>query len=116
MCHKKSFELCTIAPQSFSLQATSEGWPLPPAEAMTCGAAVVATNIGGHRETCIDGVTALMVPAKDPEAMAVAVGRLLDDKELRIKIAKSGCVNIQKFTWSAALDAFERVLAIDQQD
>ena len=98
----------------FLAPSHSEGWGLPPAEAMTCGAAVVATNIGGHRETCIDGQTALMVPAKDPAAMARAVERLLNDRELRVKLAKSGCSSIQKFTWSAALDAFERVLANEQ--
>lgn len=34
----------------------AEGWPLPPAETMMSGAALVATDIGVHREHCLDGV------------------------------------------------------------
>ena len=93
-----------------------EGWGLPPAEAMTCGAAVVATDIGGHRETCVDNQTALMVPPKDSRAMAAAVGRLIDDNELRVSIANRACVDVQRFTWAVALDAFERVLMSGEHD
>jgi glycosyltransferase involved in cell wall biosynthesis len=77
---------------------------------MMCGAAVVATDIGGHREFCTDGETALLVPAEDPAAIAGAVVRLLDDPELRLRLAQNGHRNIQRFTWEAACDAFERVL------
>lgn len=75
-----------------------------------CGAAVVATDIGGHREFCIDGENALLVPAQNPSAMAAAVFKLLDDPELRLRLARNGHSNIQRFTWDAACDAFERVL------
>jgi glycosyltransferase involved in cell wall biosynthesis len=94
----------------FLAPSHSEGWGLPPCEAMVCGAAVVATDIGGHREFCIDGQTALLVPAKNPEALAVAAGCLIDDYDLRVRIAKTGSKHIRKFTWSGAIDAFERVL------
>jgi glycosyltransferase involved in cell wall biosynthesis len=94
----------------FLAPSHSEGWGLPPCEAMMCGAAVVATDIGGHREFCTDGETALLVPAQDPKAMADAVGRLIDDPELRFRIALNGHRNVQKFTWDAAVDAFENVL------
>jgi glycosyltransferase involved in cell wall biosynthesis len=94
----------------FLAPSLSEGWGLPPCEAMMCGAAVVATDIGGHREFCTDGETALLVPAESPGAIADAVVRLLGDSELRVRIARSGHSNIQRFTWDAACDAFERVL------
>jgi glycosyltransferase involved in cell wall biosynthesis len=94
----------------FLAPSHSEGWGLPPCEAMMCGAAVVATDIGGHREFCTDGETALLVPAKDPEAIAEAAGRLIADPELRLRVARNGHRNIQRFTWDAAADAFERVL------
>lgn len=99
----------------FLAPSHSEGWGLPPCEAMQCGTAVVATDIGGHREFCVDGETALMVPAQNPAAMAAAAVRLIDDRELRIKIATMGHERIQRFTWKAAVDAFERVLATDPQ-
>lgn len=94
----------------FLAPSLSEGWGLPPCEAMVCGAAVVATDIDGHREFAVDGDTALLVPAMDPEALAVAAARLIDDTALRVRIAKRGLKDIQRFTWSAAVDAFEGLL------
>jgi glycosyltransferase involved in cell wall biosynthesis len=94
----------------FLAPSHSEGWGLPPCEAMMCGAAVVATDIGGHREFCTHEETALLVPAQDPPAMALSVAKLIDDQELRLRIARSGHSNIQKFTWEAACNSFERIL------
>jgi glycosyltransferase involved in cell wall biosynthesis len=94
----------------FLAPSISEGWGLPPCEAMMCGGAVVATDIGGHREFCTDGDTALLVPANAPDAIAEAVERLINDHELRLRVAQSGNRNIQRFTWDAACDAFERLL------
>lgn len=88
----------------------SEGWGLPPSEAMTCGAAIVATDIGGHQEFCSNEKTALLTPAKQPDEMAKAAGRLIDDQALRIQLAKNGYENIHSFTWSAAVDKFEKIL------
>jgi glycosyltransferase involved in cell wall biosynthesis len=89
----------------------SEGWGLPPSEAMMCGAAVVATDIGGHQEFCRQNETALLVPPKNPGELAEAAGMLIDNQDLRIRIAKRGRDNIQRFTWQAATDAFEKVLS-----
>jgi glycosyltransferase involved in cell wall biosynthesis len=94
----------------FLAPSLSEGWGLPPCEAMMCGAAVVATDIGGHREFCTDGKTALLVPAKNPQAMAEAIDKLIRDPELRLKLARNGHSDIQKFTWDAACDALESAL------
>ena len=83
----------------FLAPSWAEGWGLPPSEAMTCGAAVVATDIGGHREFCLEGQTALLAPAKSPEALAKQIIRLMDDNEMRIQIAEQGNKFIQQFTW-----------------
>lgn len=94
----------------FLAPSHSEGWGLPPCEAMACGVAVVATDIGGHREFCMDGQNALLVPVKDPEAMAKAASRLIDDPTFRIQMAKNGRQHIQRFTWNAAVDSLEELL------
>jgi glycosyltransferase involved in cell wall biosynthesis len=94
----------------FLAPSHTEGWGLPPCEAMMCGGAVVATDIGGHREFCRDGDTALMVPAKAPDAMAEAATRLIEERELRLRIARNGNRNIEKFTWDTACKAFENIL------
>lgn len=57
----------------------TEGFPLPPAEAMACGCAIVATDSGGIREYAEHGKTALLSPLKDPEALAQNLLRVLED-------------------------------------
>lgn len=95
----------------FISPSLTEGWPLPPAEAMACGCALCVTDIGGHREYAIDGETALLSPTKDPEALAVNIIRLLEDQDLRIKIATKGHAHIEQFTWDRAVDAFEACIS-----
>jgi glycosyltransferase involved in cell wall biosynthesis len=88
----------------------AEGWPLPPAEAMACGAADVLTDIGGHREYAEDGLTARLVPSRQPEAMADAVTALCLDPAYRIRLAEVGHRNILTYTWDRATDSLTRIL------
>jgi glycosyltransferase involved in cell wall biosynthesis len=88
----------------------AEGWPLPPAEALQCGAALAATNIGGHREYAHHNETALLSPPKDPDALASNVLRLLGDQPLRLRLAQQGQAYVQRFTWDRAVTGFESVL------
>lgn len=87
-----------------------EGWPLPPAEAMACGAALVATDIGGHREYGIHGKTALLSPVKNPGGLAENVLRLVRCPEERIKLARNGNEYIQQFRWERAVNSLEAIL------
>jgi glycosyltransferase involved in cell wall biosynthesis len=86
-----------------------EGFALPPAEAMACGCAVAATDIGGLREYAIHGVTALLSPAGDPQSLADNIIRLLGDENLRLELARAGNEHIRSFTWersAARLETF----------
>jgi len=94
----------------FVAPAHMEGWPLPPAEAMLCGAALVATDIGGHREYGIHEETALLSPARTPEKLAENVLRLVRSPELRTKIARQGHECIREHGWEKAVDTFELLL------
>src|SRR6202047_2639657 len=68
-----------------------EGFSLPAIEAMACGVALVATTGGALPEVVgSDGVTGLLVPPDDPGALAGAIGRLLDDDELRRNLGAAG--------------------------
>lgn len=59
-------------------------------EALAAGRAVVATRVGGTPELIIDGQTGLLVPRHAPEALAGAIGRLLEDPALRRRLGAAG--------------------------
>jgi len=94
----------------FVSPSLTEGWPLPPAEAMACGCALAATDIGGHREYAVSGETALLSPPGEPDALAADLLRLVEDDGLRVQLAHGGLAHIRQFTWERAADAFERAL------
>lgn len=95
----------------FLAPSWSEGWPLPPAEAMMCGAALVCTDIGGHREYAIQDRNALLAKARNPDALASALIRILTDGTLRKGLAANALIDISRFTWTAATDRFEETLS-----
>jgi glycosyltransferase involved in cell wall biosynthesis len=88
----------------------TEGWGLPPMEAMACGAAVVSTRNGGVEDFCVDGETALLVPVGDSQEMARQLVRLVRDEPLRERLAQNGLQKIKEFSFEASLDAVEQVL------
>lgn len=94
----------------FLTLSRSEGWGLPACEAMMCGCALVASDVGGHREFARDEETALLVPPGDPAAAADAVLRLIRDSEIRMRLAKAGHEGVKRFTWEAATDRLESIL------
>lgn len=61
----------------------AEGCSLAAQEHMSFGHPIVATNNGGQREYIVDGKNGLLVPPGKPDALAGALRKLLDDKELR---------------------------------
>jgi glycosyltransferase involved in cell wall biosynthesis len=88
----------------------AEGWPLPPAEAMSCGCALVCTDIGGHREYALQGQTALLSLPKNPAELAKNVRKLLMDPASRIEMAIRGNRFVGQFTWKRAATEMNRIL------
>ena len=70
-----------------AVSSLNEGTCIVIAEAMACGCAVVATNVGGIPELVDPEVTGLLVPAQDATALAGALARLVDDSSLRSELA-----------------------------
>ena len=64
----------------FAFPSLFEGLCLAVIEAQAAGVPVVATPVGGIRETVVDGETGLVVPTGDPPALAAAIRRLLEDR------------------------------------
>ena len=63
------------------LASYSEGLPYALLEAMAAGAAVVATRVGAIPDVVIDGVHGLLIPPRDPEAIARAIAKLASDAD-----------------------------------
>ncbi len=97
----------------FVVPSHYEGWGLPGAEAMACGAALVSTDNGGVRAYATDGQTALLSPPADPAALAGNILTLLDDRASRIRLAEQGYQRIREFTWERAIGAMERAMQWD---
>jgi glycosyltransferase involved in cell wall biosynthesis len=67
----------------FVLPSHNEGLSVAMLEAMAHGCAVVATPVGATLDAVTDGESALVVPAGDPQRLAAALRRVIDDPALR---------------------------------
>jgi glycosyltransferase involved in cell wall biosynthesis len=65
----------------FSLPSYREGMPRTIIEAMMMGKPVVATNIRGAREEVVEGVTGWLVPTRDTDAFAKALGQCFENQQ-----------------------------------
>ncbi|MER5552536.1 GT4 family glycosyltransferase PelF [Streptomyces sp. NPDC002793] len=90
------------------LSSISEGFPFTLIEAMSCGRATVSTDVGGVREAV--GDTGLVVPPRDPAAMAAAALELLADTERRRRMGEAARLRvIEQFTLRQTIDTFRSI-------
>jgi glycosyltransferase involved in cell wall biosynthesis len=75
----------------YTLPSRWEGFPVAPIEAMACGLPIVAADAQGVADILEDGEASggLMVPKDNPQALAAAIGRILDDPALAEKLGNS---------------------------
>jgi glycosyltransferase involved in cell wall biosynthesis len=93
-----------------ALPSWTEGLPLVVLEAMAQRRPVVATPVGGTPEVVVDGETGLLVPPRDPDALAAALRRLLADPGLRQRMGEAGYERVRERFSADAMT--RRVLAI----
>lgn len=74
----------------FVLPSLKEGLPYALMEAMAAGVPVVASAVGGVTDLVADGSTGLLIPPKDPQAIASAMARISSDPNLRWRIGAAG--------------------------
>lgn len=98
----KFYNRCDI----FVLTSRVEGFPLPPLEAMACGCAVVATRCGGIADYAEEGTNCLLVPTRDPTALAGAIRTVSEDAQLRQRLAAAGPVTARRFERDRLLQQF----------
>jgi polysaccharide biosynthesis protein PelF len=90
-----------------AIPSISEGFPFAALEAMLCGAAIVATDVGGVAEAI--GDCGLLVPAKSPQAMADAISFLLGDAARRERLGRNARARaLAHFTEEQFLNSYQK--------
>jgi glycosyltransferase involved in cell wall biosynthesis len=79
-------------------------------EAMHYGVPVIGSDLGGITDIIINEKTGLLVPQKDPKALAGAIGRILEDEKLRQRLVKGAEEHLGiNFSWDAIVDKWMAV-------
>jgi glycosyltransferase involved in cell wall biosynthesis len=101
------------------LPSRAEGSPLVVLEYMALGAPIVATAVGGVPELIDDGVHGLLIPPRDPGALAQAIDRLLEDRSLAARLGaaarKRQCAEHDLDTVVSRLERLYLALARDSR-
>ena len=90
-----------------ALPTYREGFPNAPLEAAAMAIPVVATRVVGCVDAVLDGETGTLVPPRDAEALAEALGTYLDSPELRVRHGEAGRGRVlAEPIWRATLDLY----------
>jgi glycosyltransferase involved in cell wall biosynthesis len=92
------------------LSSDWENLPHAAVEALAVGTPVVATSVGGVPEVVHDGVNGLLVPPGSPDALAAAIGRLVDDAVLRDRLAGAAAASVAELSRDRVYGELERLL------
>lgn len=107
--------LCAL--DVYALSSVSEGMNLTLLEAMSAALPVVATAVGGNPEIVTNGETGLLVPARDPEAMARSLLRLVESSELRNQLGGAGRRRVEeRFSQASMLRAYLELYGSDSSE
>ena len=87
-CHDMPSLLASV--DVFAMPSLSEGLGVAVLEAMAAGKPVVASAVGGLKESVVDGVTGFLVPPADPDALAQGIGRLIEKPSLAAEFGSAG--------------------------
>ncbi len=72
-----------------------DGLPVALMEAAAAGLPLISTDVAGIPELVQDGVTGIVVPQRDPDALGDAIARLLDDEELRNRLGRGARARVE---------------------
>lgn len=91
------------------LSSDHEGLPVAIMESLALGVPVVSTAVGGIPEAIDDGVQGLLVPARDPEALADAIERVCRDDDLRARLGAGATERSGAFDAAVATSRIEAI-------
>lgn len=89
---------------------TAESFGVSVMEAAALGMCIVTTNVGELPYIWTDGYDALLVPPNDPQAMASAIRRILNEPGLAGYLSHNARKTAEQFDWSAVLPQWQQLL------
>jgi glycosyltransferase involved in cell wall biosynthesis len=99
-----------VMPSIRDSHGNEDGLPTVALEAMACGCAVVATDVGGTHHIVENGRTGLTVEANRGDKLAQAIERLLSDSQLAARMGAAAATAAQtQYTWAQCARAYERL-------
>jgi len=106
-----------VVPSVRDASGNVDGLPNTVLEALASATPVVATTAGGLRQAIRDEVSGLLVPERDPAALAAAITRLLANRSWAETLGKEGRASvIRQFGWGRVAEQFERAYLEAQRD
>jgi glycosyltransferase involved in cell wall biosynthesis len=81
----------------FVLPSIIEGFGIVLLEAMAAGVPVVATNVHGIKEVVLDGESGILIPPKNPEAIAEAIMKIIEQPQLAKTLIEKGSKRARLF-------------------
>jgi glycosyltransferase involved in cell wall biosynthesis len=103
----------------FANSSLYEGMPIAMLEALSAALPIVATRVAGNTELVEDGINGLLVPGRDPEALAKAIASILLDESLYRSFSEASLEKSAAYTLegcaAAHLDLYERLTGASGQ-
>lgn len=93
----------------FALSSVYEGLGIALVEALASGLPCVATSVGGVPEVFSDGVEGLLVPPRDPAALAAAMSKMADNPEIRAEMGAAAAQRARAFDVRHAVRRMEQI-------
>ena len=107
--HEKIYDLISKA-SVFVLPSVKEGMPMVLLEVMASGKPVIGSDISGISDVVTHGQNGLLVPPRNPEALANAVLTLLNDESLRRRLGRNARqLMVEKYSWNIITSKIEKV-------
>jgi len=111
-CNKLTLKEYYDSADIFVLPSIDEGMPNVLLEAMAMGLPLVATKISGSEELVTEGKNGFLVPPKDPEKMAEALGALIENDAARAQMAIESRKKADQFGWKEVAESYNELVKL----
>ena len=99
-----------IVPSIVTDSGDTEGLPVTILEGLAAGKVVIASDVGGVKDAIKDGENALLVEPKNPDQIAQKVLNLINDNQLREKLAENAPESVKDYDWNTIGERYKQVL------